>query len=146
MGYEVQQREAHGVPTPQCKTEIRASEKTMSPQKLESYRGQLMQLRERLRDSRAQRMDNVQEQIGDPGASTTAPTHLADQDSEGVTKDVAIGDAQEGVQVQVNSALARIDGGTYGKCENCGSEIEEVRLDAIPYTAYCAACAQQAQS
>src|SRR5689334_10443628 len=34
---------------------------------------------------------------------------------------------------QVEDALARIDEGTYGKCIDCGRDIEEARLEAVPW-------------
>jgi DnaK suppressor protein len=39
--------------------------------------------------------------------------------------------------VQVRDALRRIEDGTYGKCAFCGRQIEESRLKAIPWAAYC---------
>ena len=39
---------------------------------------------------------------------------------------------------QVRDALDRIDKGTYGVCIDCGRRIEPDRLQAIPWTAYCA--------
>jgi DnaK suppressor protein len=38
---------------------------------------------------------------------------------------------------QVREALARIDNGTYGECLVDGGPIEESRLDAVPWAAYC---------
>ena len=37
----------------------------------------------------------------------------------------------------VNLALAKLDEGTYGKCEECGEEIAEPRLEAMPSARYC---------
>jgi DnaK suppressor protein len=37
----------------------------------------------------------------------------------------------------VDRALAQLDDGTYGKCEVCGEEIAEARLEAMPATQYC---------
>ncbi len=46
--------------------------------------------------------------------------------------------ASLGDQLQdVERALRKIDDGTYGKCETCGEEIAEARLDAMPATRYC---------
>ena len=45
--------------------------------------------------------------------------------------------------VQIRSALARLDKGTYGKCTRCGKQIGERRLDAIPHAALCITCAEQ---
>ena len=42
--------------------------------------------------------------------------------------------------VQIDQALERIDGGTYGKCQRCGQQIPEERLEALPFTAYCIQC------
>jgi DnaK suppressor protein len=41
---------------------------------------------------------------------------------------------------EVNSALARCAGGTYGVCEGCGEEISASRLKAIPWARYCVTC------
>lgn len=39
----------------------------------------------------------------------------------------------------VLEALARMEKGTYGKCEECGKKIEEARLDADPAATTCIA-------
>jgi DnaK suppressor protein len=41
---------------------------------------------------------------------------------------------------EVNKALARCVGGTYGVCEGCGGEISSNRLRAIPWARYCVIC------
>ena len=38
---------------------------------------------------------------------------------------------------EVERALAKLDDGTYGKCETCGEPIAEPRLEAMPATRYC---------
>ncbi|MCU1274773.1 MAG: transcriptional regulator, TraR/DksA family [Bryobacterales bacterium] len=40
---------------------------------------------------------------------------------------------------EVRDALRRIEDGTYGRCIDCGREIEPARLEAIPWTPYCLA-------
>lgn len=40
---------------------------------------------------------------------------------------------------QVRDALQRISAGTYGKCIDCGKQIEPARLEAVPWTPYCLA-------
>jgi len=42
----------------------------------------------------------------------------------------------------IQAAIERIDDGTYGICENCGEEIAEGRLEAIPEATRCVNCAQ----
>jgi DnaK suppressor protein len=38
---------------------------------------------------------------------------------------------------EVERALAKLDDGSYGKCETCGQPIAEPRLEAMPATRYC---------
>lgn len=40
----------------------------------------------------------------------------------------------------VESALDRLDSGTYGICESCGGPIGEARLEAMPDATLCVAC------
>ena len=44
---------------------------------------------------------------------------------------------------KVEHALARIDAGSFGRCEACGAAIEAERLDALPYATLCLADARQ---
>ena len=37
----------------------------------------------------------------------------------------------------VEAALEKIDSGEYGKCETCGKQIGEARLEAMPTARYC---------
>jgi len=41
----------------------------------------------------------------------------------------------------IDTALARIDAGTYGMCERCGKKIPLARLEALPATSRCVECA-----
>jgi RNA polymerase-binding transcription factor len=42
---------------------------------------------------------------------------------------------------EVDDALAKFDAGTYGKCESCGEQIGENRLEAMPSARFCMVCA-----
>ncbi len=41
---------------------------------------------------------------------------------------------------EVEDALARIDAGTWGRCERCGGAIGRDRLRALPDARFCIAC------
>ncbi len=41
----------------------------------------------------------------------------------------------------IDAALARIEDGRFGTCVSCGEAIDARRLDAIPHTPVCVACA-----
>ena len=40
---------------------------------------------------------------------------------------------------EVDRALAKLDDGTYGRCETCGEPIAPARLEAVPTTRFCIA-------
>jgi DnaK suppressor protein len=43
----------------------------------------------------------------------------------------------------IDEALRRIDEGVYGVCRDCGEQIAEARLNAIPWTRVCIACKEK---
>jgi RNA polymerase-binding transcription factor DksA len=42
---------------------------------------------------------------------------------------------------EIDDALTRLDAGTYGTCERCGTSIAEARLEARPVARTCIRCA-----
>ncbi|HUF14841.1 MAG TPA: TraR/DksA C4-type zinc finger protein [Acidimicrobiia bacterium] len=46
----------------------------------------------------------------------------------------------------VDTALARIEGGTYGTCDNCRGEIDPDRLEFRPASVLCVSCKTRAAS
>lgn len=46
---------------------------------------------------------------------------------------------------QIKNALARIQNQTYGICAECGDDISEKRLKALPFASLCIQCAQSAE-
>jgi DnaK suppressor protein len=49
----------------------------------------------------------------------------------------ALAETDSAVLAAVRAALRRIDDGTYGRCAVDGEPIDEKRLEAVPWTAYC---------
>lgn len=47
---------------------------------------------------------------------------------------------------EIESALRRIDSGTYGSCVDCGEPISHERLDAVPAAARCLNCQTRMES
>ena len=56
---------------------------------------------------------------------------------ESLDENKAILDQLEIQLLQVESALGKIESGTYGKCNVCGKDIPEARLDANPAALTC---------
>ncbi len=49
-------------------------------------------------------------------------------------------DAVDGLLDEVELALARLDDGTYGRCEDCGEPIDDGRLAVLPIVRTCGEC------
>ena len=56
-----------------------------------------------------------------------------------------IRDRERKLILKIKEALARIDEGTFGICEECGAEISEERLKARPVTTLCIECKTKAE-
>ncbi len=68
--------------------------------------------------------------------------HMADQGTDAMEREKAfLFASREGrFLYHLNQALARIEKGDYGKCEDCGELISEDRLSAVPHARLCIAC------
>ena len=68
-------------------------------------------------------------EVGDP----------ADRAVSSDVKDVALEQTSLAADIlnQVRAALKRIEDGTYGRCIDCGRDIEPARLETVPWTSYC---------
>ena len=45
----------------------------------------------------------------------------------------------------IDTALERMDDGSYGTCQECGTGIERERLEALPYATLCMDCKRNAE-
>jgi len=55
-------------------------------------------------------------------------------------RDLALSEQALAAVAEIDHALAKIDQGTYGKCEQCGQPIPKARLKALPYARLCVPC------
>ena len=55
---------------------------------------------------------------------------------------LAIADTQRELLTQMDGALVKLEDGSYGICDGCGTEIDEARLQVAPYATCCVACQQ----
>ena len=78
--------------------------------------------------------DEVQDETTDDHLAETATATL---DRE---IDYTLEENAENVLAAIDSALERVEDGTYGKCLSCGKEIAEDRLAAIPWATLCIDC------
>ena len=75
----------------------------------------------------------------------TLSSDFAEQATERENDDVLEEIARE-TQLSIahlKAAIGRIEDGSYGVCVDCGDDISAGRLDAIPETTQCVACAEK---
>jgi DnaK suppressor protein len=72
----------------------------------------------------------------------TFATHLADEASDMITTEILVSDIdaiKDSIE-QIDDALNRINSGSYGRCKECGIEIDIARLKLLPTATRCARC------
>lgn len=99
------------------------------------------------RDQLTARLGELQARMTRIEAELSAP-HSADwedlaaeHDGDEVLSSIGLTDQQESRMIE--AALHRIEEGSYGLCTRCGETIAERRLDVLPFTPLCHACAAQ---
>ena len=108
------------------------------------------ELRHILEDRRRELSQELRRQFHDVRAIGPADTAQGVIDAE----EVAVSDIQEDIEIalmqmksetlnRVNEALGRLEAGSYGFCYECGDEIAEVRLKALPFALRCKDCEEE---
>jgi DnaK suppressor protein len=82
---------------------------------------------------------NLAEEAGEEMAHDLADTATETYDRE---LDHTLEENSEHVLEEIKAALKRIEEGTYGTCTNCGNQIAEARLEALPWATLCIDCAR----
>jgi RNA polymerase-binding transcription factor DksA len=98
-------------------------------------RAQLDDLRRQLDEERSLLAERL-------GAVQRHPTRI---DVDESLVDVTVARTSESLS-EIDAALARLDAGTYGWCEECGDAIPVERLEVIPAAARCVRCQSQRTS
>ena len=103
------------------------------------------ELKKMLEDRRRELLNEVQGKIRDARAEGGKERDVLDQ---GESSEVDIQEDIEFALIQmkaetlnkIDAALRRLDEGSYGDCFECGEEIAEARLRALPFAVRCKDC------
>ncbi len=111
------------------------------------YKEQLLTLRARLRGDVSKMADAALKKSRSEanGDLSSMPIHMADMGSDNFEQEFTLSlmENDGGTLTQIETALERIEEGTYGQCEECGVKIPKSRLNAIPFATLCIRCAEQ---
>ena len=115
----------------------------------EQFRVALLEERQRveraianLRDDHPGTIDDEVEEITGASDNHLAETVTATLDRE---IDFTLEENSNQVLTEIDAALRRIEGGTYGTCTKCGREIRPERLEAYPWASLCIDDAREAE-
>ena len=81
----------------------------------------------------------------DPMTAVSFGKRVGDGTTEAVDRITKVGTAEQlwVMRTDVVRALVKLDEGTYGLCDRCGTLIPEERLDARPWSVRCVRCASR---
>ena len=95
---------------------------------------------------RAKQRELIDSYQRDKAAGNASPDDgiqdLADKAASAYSKELnfSLSDGERNLLMLIDEAFNRMGDGTYGTCTNCGTEIGEKRLQAVPWTPFCIDC------
>lgn len=121
----------------------------MKKNDVQLYRNRLLALRARLRgdvNHMAEAALNKNRMEGN-GDLSSMPIHMADIGSDNFEQEFTLSlmESEEDLLEKIETSLERLEEGTYGTCEECGTRIPKTRLNAIPYADLCVRCAERVE-
>jgi DnaK suppressor protein len=121
----------------------------MKKAEMKVYKERLLALRARLRGDVNQMADAAlkKNHMEGGGNLSSMPIHMADIGSDAYDQEFTLSlmETEEGTLGAIETALERIEDGTFGTCEECGVKIPKTRINAIPYTPLCVKCAEKSE-
>ncbi len=109
----------------------------------------LLQQKKKLEDLRDILLDQMQDvsqgslrTAPDSGGGAAFGQHMGDAGSDAYEKDFALSllSQEQDSLYEINEAIKRIEGGTYGVCELSNKDIPKARLEAIPWARFTVEC------
>ena len=114
----------------------------MTNKKLDKYKEMLIQKRERLVELHSQEHSSLM------GGDSLHVDHMADSGSDTCEQSLAadLMESELSEIAEIDTALERIDEGSFGACQACGDLIGDKRLTARPASSYCIECKTKLES
>jgi DnaK suppressor protein len=80
----------------------------------------------------------------EPGSGIGFGKRIGDGTSEAISRrnDIGVGNSLRLTEEKLQRALAKLDDGSYGKCDRCGGPIAPARLEAARESVLCIDCAR----
>jgi DnaK suppressor protein len=122
---------------------------TTSANSAKSSRGRYEELKRLLEDRRKEILSQVHEKIRgvrteSSGKKMSEVYDAGESSDSDIQEDIEFALIQMKTETlgKIDEALARLEEGAYGNCFECGDEIAEARLRALPFAVRCKDCEQ----
>jgi DnaK suppressor protein len=114
----------------------------MDKKRLDYYKKKLAVRRDELLRTIARTQQEGREADEDPTVD------LADKAANSYTKEFLFGQThnERSLLQLVDDALARIRDDAFGDCVSCHQELQQKRLEAVPWTRYCITCQEKKEN
>jgi DnaK suppressor protein len=111
----------------------------MDKKRLEYYKKKLQTRRDELLKTIARTEEEGRTADDDPTVD------LADKAANSYTKEFLFGqtNTDRAVLQLIDEALLRIRSGSYGTCAHCEDELQQKRLEAVPWARHCVTCQEK---
>jgi DnaK suppressor protein len=140
-------KQSHGAVTgeAQLAPQARGHRSLVTKRDLQAYRRRLEAELAELEGQRAELEASVGSSLADATGEVGFDEEFADTGSFTFARerDLSLAGNARDLIDKVEHALARMDRGSFGRCEACSGAIEAERLDALPYATLCLADARQ---
>ena len=115
--------------------------KSMDKKRLDYYKKKLVSRREELMRTIARTEEEGRQ------ADDDQTVDLADKAANSYTKEFLFGmtNTDRTILNMIDEALKRIKANEYGLCANCQEEMQQKRLEAVPWAKHCINCQQEAE-
>jgi DnaK suppressor protein len=116
-------------------------EPAMDKKRLDYYKKKLVARREELMKTIARTEEEGRQ------ADDDQTVDLADKAANSYTKEFLFGmtNTDRTILNMIDEALKRIKSNEYGLCANCQEEMQQKRLEAVPWAKHCISCQEKAE-
>jgi DnaK suppressor protein len=119
----------------------KGQESPMDKKRLDYYKKKLVSRREELMKTIARTEEEGRQ------ADDDQTVDLADKAANSYTKEFLFGmtNTDRTILNMIDAALKRIQANEYGMCANCQEEMQQKRLEAVPWAKHCINCQEKAE-